>query len=80
MLSGYGLGAVCTNLLDPASGYPGKLFTSMTSFGTVNFVESAPIPVAYLFNALSNPTCGLNNTCDASSRCSTTITQTNLQF
>src|ERR1017187_5588633 len=78
-IGGFGLGAVCTNLLDPGN-YPGMLFTTMANFGTVNFVESAPIPVAYLFNSLNNPTCGSNGTCDSAARCSTTATQTNIQF
>lgn len=77
---GSGLASECTNLLAPSSGYPGSLFTTMASFGNVNFVESAPIPVAYLFNSLSNPTCGSSGTCDSAALCSTTATQTNIQF
>ena len=77
---GGNLGTVCTNLVAPDSGYPGKLFTTMANFGNVNFVESAPIPVAYLFNSLGNPACGSNGTCDSAARCDTTNTQTNIQF
>ena len=75
-----GLGAACTNLVAPSSGYPGTIFSSMAAFGMVPFVTSGPIPVAYLFNALSNPTCGSNGTCDSAALCRTTTTQTNIQI
>jgi len=75
-----GMANFCTNLVAPASGYPGTTFSSMSAFGNVPFVTSGPIPVAYLFNSLSNPTCGSNGTCDKSARCTSTSTQTNLQF
>jgi hypothetical protein len=78
----YGLAQFCTNLVAPHSGYPGTTFTSMATFGNLSYVTSKPIPVAYLFNALSTPyTCGYNNgNCDATTLCSTTSTQLNLQF
>jgi len=77
---GAGLASVCTNLVAPASGYPGTQFTTMAAFGNTNYVESDPIPVAYLFNSLSNPTCGYNSTCDSAAVCRSTNKQTNIQF
>ena len=78
LVGGVGLGAVCTNLLDPGN-YPGVSF-GIAVFETVNFWESPPIPVAYLFNSLSNPTCGFQGTCDLASMCSSTSVQTTIQF
>ncbi len=75
-----GLGTFCTNLIDPGSGYKGTLFSTMAAFGNVNYIPSGPIPVAYLFNSLSNPTCGSNGTCHSPAACKTTSTQTNLQL
>ena len=75
-----GLAQFCTNLIAPGSGYPGTRFTTMSAFGNVNYVTSPPIPVAYLFNSLSTPTCGSAGTCDSTALCSTTATQTNIQF
>jgi hypothetical protein len=75
-----GLGTVCTNLVAPNSGYLGTLFSTMAAFENVNYVTSPPIPVAYLFNSLSNPTCGYTGTCDSVARCNTTVTQTTIQF
>ena len=72
------LAPFCTNLLDPDN-YPGASF-GMTVFGTANYWESPPIPVAYLFNSLTRPSCGGQGTCDSTSACSTTSTQTNIQF
>jgi hypothetical protein len=74
------LGSFCTNLVVPGSGYPGTLFSTMAAFGTTNYVTSPPIPVAYLFNSLSMPTCGDTGTCDSTALCSTTVTQTTIQF
>jgi hypothetical protein len=68
----------CTNLLDPGN-YPGFSF-GMAVFGTVNFWESPPIPVAYLFNSLTSPSCGSQGTCDRPALCRTTSVQTNIQF
>jgi hypothetical protein len=75
-----GLGAVCTNLVAPGSGYPGTTFSSMAAFATAPSVTSGPIPVAYLFNSLSVPTCASTGTCDSTALCKTVATQTNLQF
>ena len=75
-----GLAAVCTNLLAPGSGYPGTLFSTMAAFGTAPSVTSSPIPVAYLFNSLSVPTCASTGTCDSAALCNAVATQTNLQF
>jgi hypothetical protein len=74
------LATFCTNLIDPNSGYPGTLFSTMAAFGTTNYVTSPPIPVAYLFNSLSNPTCGYSGTCDSADPCSTAVTQMTIQF
>jgi hypothetical protein len=70
----------CTNLVAPASGYPGTAFSPMAAFGNVPYVTSGPIPVAYLFNSLSNPTCAYSGTCDSAALCKTTSVQTNIQF
>jgi hypothetical protein len=75
---GGNLAPYCTNLLDPDN-YPGFSF-AMSIFENANFWVSPPIPVAYLFNSQSNPTCGSQGTCDLASTCSTTATQTNIQF
>jgi hypothetical protein len=75
---GGSLRSYCTNLLDPGN-YPGYSF-GMAVFGNVNFWESPPIPVAYLFNSMANPSCGSLGTCDSVSVCSTTAAQTNIQF
>jgi len=72
------LAAYCTNLLDPGN-YPGVAF-GMAVFGTVNYWESPPIPVAYLFNSLQTPSCGMQRGCDSASACSTTSAQTTIQF
>jgi hypothetical protein len=72
------LAGYCTNLLDPGN-YPGLSFP-MSVFGTANFWESPPIPVAYLFNSLQMPSCGSLGSCDSVSACNTTATQTNIQF
>ncbi len=65
----------CTNLLDPGN-YPGFSF-GMALFGQVNYYESPPIPVAYLFNSLAS---ACKNSCDSATLCSTTSTQTSIQF
>lgn len=75
---GGGLAGYCTNLLDPDN-YPGFSF-GMAVFANVNFWESPPIPVAYLFNSLATPSCGSQKTCNSTSLCNTTSTQTNIQF
>ena len=75
-----GLGVFCTNLVAPDSGYPGTTFSTMAAFANMPFVTSGPIPVAYLFNSLSNPTCGYTGTCDSFAMCSAMNTQTNIQF
>jgi hypothetical protein len=79
LVGGVSLQAFCTNLLDPGN-YPGLSF-GMTVFENVNFWESPPIPVSYLFNSISFPTsCGFQGTCDSTSLCSSTIAQTTIQF
>jgi len=75
---GGSLAGCCTNLLDPGN-YPGFSF-GMALFGNVNVYESPPIPVAYLFNSLTSPSCGSQHTCDSTAACSTANTQTNIQF
>jgi hypothetical protein len=52
----------------------------MAAFGNVPYATSGPIPVAYLFNALSTPTCGYTGTCDKAALCTSPSTQTNIQF
>jgi hypothetical protein len=75
---GGGLAGYCTNLLDPDN-FPGFSF-GMSVFANVNTWESPAIPVAYLFNSLTTPSCGSQKTCNSPSVCSTTNTQTNIQF
>jgi hypothetical protein len=71
------LAGLCTNLLDPGN-YPGFSF-GMAVFGNVNFWESPPIPVAYLFNSLAT-SCTSQSACVSTNLCSTTNTQTSIQF
>ena len=66
----------CTNLLDPYN-YPGNSFT-MAEVANRNGYTSAPIPVAWLFGAMSG--CGYNKSCNSTSDCGTVLTTTSIQF
>jgi hypothetical protein len=74
---GYSLKGYCTNLLDPGN-YPGTSF-AMSVFANAHFYLSDPIPVAYLFNSLTTA-CTDPESCSSNSACSTTGTQTSIQF
>jgi hypothetical protein len=74
---GYSLQGNCTNLLDPTN------FTAefpMIVFESERLYTSPPIPVAWMFGANSNPTCGSAGTCDVITDCGNPLAQQNIYF
>jgi hypothetical protein len=72
-----GLQGSCMNLLDPTN------FTAefpMTVFELERLYTSPPIPVAWMFSANSNPTCGSAGTCDVITDCGNPLAQQNIYF
>lgn len=68
---------LCTNLLNPA--IYGQNFP-LTQFSASNRYESPPIPVAWLYGALLNPTCASQGNCDAPGNCSTVAATESIAF
>jgi hypothetical protein len=68
----------CVNLLDP-SDVNAEIPGGMATFATVRVWESAPIPVAWLFNAAYYPVCS-GSACDSTASCATASATVNIYF
>jgi hypothetical protein len=77
-VGGAALGAYCVNLLDP-SNLNAEVTGGMATIAAGRVWYSNAIPVAWLFNAVTNPVCSGSN-CDSTASCDTSSATINIYF
>ena len=78
---GINLEYFCLNLLNPTlAGDATGIEGGIAYFETNNLYESPPIPVAWLFGALSSGVCGSSTSCDSTSTCTNATSTVTISF